>query len=151
MVRRGDDEQEQWTYWPLHTLPRSLDIVWCRFPELNLSEPGPKSRPGLVRSVELSTDHKRARVEVCYGTSKLKHDLYPTDLFIENASRMAQLGLTQSTRFELDRTLILPWAKEFFSPKDGSRTPIIGHLSEPEITQLETLKRLKAAHLAPRR
>jgi hypothetical protein len=109
------------------------------------TKPGPKPRPGLVRSVLLNHDHTKAAVEVCYGTSKLKKDLFPLDLFIENAAQLNLLGLPQATRFEIDRTLQLPWAKEFFEPRDGTKTPIIGRLTEDEIAQLETLKRIRAA------
>src|SRR5688572_29973401 len=105
-------KKADWSYLPLHNLPRGLDVVWCRFPEADISKPGPKPRPGLVRSVELSEDHKRARLEVCYGTSQLKKDLFPYDLFIENTAQMNVLGLPQATRFEIDRTLLLPWASE---------------------------------------
>lgn len=133
----GEGDSDTWTYYPLHALPRSLDIVWCRFPELDITKPGPKDRPGLVRSVALNKDHTKARLEVCYGTSKLKKSLYPFDLYIENAARMTEHGLAQATRFELDRTLYLPWAKEFFQPKDG--TLIIGHLGDREIARLRAL------------
>lgn len=137
------DGSPVWTYYPVHTIPASLDIVWCRFPQLPKTRPGPKNRPALVRTVDLSRDHAFARVEVCYGTSQLKKDRYPFDLFIENASQLTLLGLSQATRFELDRTLWLPWASEFFVSKDGPKTPIIGRLSDQEIGQLHTLVRLR--------
>ena len=151
MVRQPGNEDD-WSYYPLHTLPRPLDIVWCRFPEQGMSvdAPGPKSRPGLVRSVFLNHDHTKAAVEVCYGTSQLKKDRFPLDLFIENTSQLNLLGLPQATRFEIDRTLRLPWAREFFEPRDRSKTPLIGRLSQDEIAQLETLKRIrKAQRTAP--
>ena len=54
--------KQDWTYYPLVTLPRPLDIVWCRFPkDEKPSRPGPKPRPALVRSFELSKDHTGAR------------------------------------------------------------------------------------------
>ena len=143
MSQRGDGGSPDWTYLPVHTIPNSLDIVWCRFPELPITKPGPKARPGLVRAVQLSQDHTHARVEVCYGTSKLKKSMYPYDLFIENAAQLTLLGLSQATRFELERTVFLPWAKEFFECRDGSKTPVIVHLSDSEIGQLETIKRLR--------
>lgn len=142
MVQRGDDG---WSYFPLHTIPRPLDIVWCRFPILELSKPGPKCRPGLVRSVLLNKGQTKARVEVCYGTSQLKKDRFPFDLFIENASQLTLLGLPQATRFEIDRVLQLPWSAEFFEPRRGKKTPIIGRLTQDEIAQLETLKRIRKA------
>ena len=137
MSARGEDDTASWSYYPVHTLPRSLDIVWCKFPELKIDEPGPKNRPGLIRSVALNKAHTAARVEVCYGTSKLKKASFPLDLFIENAERLTALGLAQATRFELDRTVYLPWAKEFFAHKDG--VLIIGRLGDREILRLRTL------------
>jgi hypothetical protein len=136
-----------WSYYPLHTIPRPLDIVWCRFPQYGMSttKPGPKPRPGLVRAVLLNREHTKAAIEVCYGTSQLKKDRFPLDLFIENAAQLNLLGLPQATRFEIDRTLQLPWAKEFFEPRDGAKTPIIGRLTQDEVAQLETLKRIRKA------
>ena len=137
MSGHGDSQQGSWSYYPTHTIPRSLDIVWCKFPELDIAKPGPKRRPGLIRSVSLNKTHTKASVEICYGTSKLKRDLFPLDLFIENDARLTDLGLAQATRFELDRTLFLPWAKEFFEPKDGAL--IIGRLGDREIFRLRAL------------
>jgi hypothetical protein len=136
----------QWTYLPLHTIPRPLDIVWCKFPELPSKPgvPGPKLRPGLIHTVELDVDYTIARVSVCYGTSKLKKTKYPFDLFVENASQLTLLGLSQATRFEIDRLVWIPWAAEWFESKDG-KTPIIGRLSALEIGQLTALRRVRAA------
>lgn len=140
------DKANTWSYFPLHTIPRPLDIVWCRFPLQEMTtKPGPKSRPGLVRCVLLNREHTKAAVEVCYGTSQLKKDRFPLDLFIENAAQLNLLGLPQATRFELDRTLQLPWASEFFGPRDGTKSPIIGRLTQDEVSQLETLKRIRKA------
>jgi hypothetical protein len=98
-----------------------------------------------VRSVALSPDHSRAYVDVCYGTSRLNKDLHAWDLFIENAAQLNLLGLPQATRFDIDRTLVLPWSREWFEPRKGSKTPIIGRLTDLEVAQLETLKRIRRA------
>lgn len=141
MGRHGD-----WNWLPVVTAPRSLDIVWCRFPhELDTIEPGPKHRPGLVRSVFLNPTHTRVKVEVCYGTSKLKTELYPNDLFIQNMERLNILGLTQATRFELDRVVVLPWCSEFFGPKDGAKTPILGRFGPEEVRKLDRCRRKRRA------
>ena len=130
-----------WSYYPLVTLPRSLDIVWCRFPTAEMpSKPGPYPRPALVRSVFLNPDHTKAMVEVTYGTSNTKSDERPFDLILANAAEMAMMGLPQATRFDLDRTLRLPWAREFFEPRRDRPTPVIGHLTHSAIAQLEALK-----------
>ena len=137
----GQPGKAGWTYYPLLTLPRPLDIVWCRFPAVEMpSRPGPKPRPALVRSLYLNKDHTRARIEVTFGTSNTKMHDRPYDLILSNATERAEMGLPQSTRFDLDRTAILPWAVEFFEPRAGHRTPIIGHLSSAAIAQLEALK-----------
>lgn len=126
MVRPG--EQVGWKYYPLLTLPRVLDIVWCRFPTHDaLDQPGPKMPPALVRSVFLNKQHTRARVEVTYGSSKLKVDDRPQDLILQNATDLAEMGLPQASRFDLDLSLQLPWAAEFFEARPGQRSPIIGH------------------------
>ena len=130
-----------WNYYPLVTLPRPLDIVWCRFPTAEMpSRPGPKPRPALVRAVFLNRTHTRAQVEVTFGTSNTKSDERLYDLIVSNASERAVMGLAQATRFDLDRTVRLPWAKDFFQPHDGHNTPIIGHLTPAAIAQLEALK-----------
>lgn len=130
-----------WTYYPLSTLPRVLDIVWCRFPTHDaLANPGPKPRPALVRSVYLDKPHTRAQVEVTYGSSQLKTDTRLLDPILQNATDLAEMGLPQATRFDLDLTLRLPWSTEFFEPRPGQQSPIIGHLNFPSISQLEALK-----------
>lgn len=144
------DEEGNWSYLPFVTVPTALDIVWCRFPELGLN-PGPKCRPALVRSVALTEGHKHAFVEVCYGTSKLKSDLHPDDLIIQNAAQLNLLGLPQATRFELSKTIWLPWASEFFEARKGCKTPIIGHLTNREIGQLEGVMRRRKSGSKPRR
>lgn len=130
-----------WTYFSLSSLPRPLDIVWCRFPTRNLpARPGPKPRPALVRSVLLNSTHTRARVEITYGTSNLKADLRPLDLIVQGPAELRAMGLPQPTRFDLDLTVVVPWASEFFEPLPGKRTPIVGHLTDAAIAQLEALK-----------
>ena len=148
MSRPGDDD---WSYFPVHTLPRGLDIVWCRFPELGVDGPGPKPRPALVRTVSLTEGHVAGYVEVCYGTSRMNSDLHAHDLIIANAAQLNLLGLPQATRFDIDKLVTLPWASEFFEPRPGSKTPIIGRLSDLEIAQLDTLKRIRAASARQKR
>lgn len=134
-------KKPDWTYYPLVNSPRSLDIVWCRFPTAEMpSRPGPKQRPALVRSVLIDKSHTKLRVEVTYGTSVLKTDTRFLDLVIANATDLAEMCLPQATRFDLDCTVVLPWAEEFFVPRPGQPTPIIGHLNMAAISQLETLK-----------
>jgi len=136
--------KRRWTYYTTLTLPNALDIVWCKFPDhLRPGHPGPKPRPALVRSIGLSKDHSRAELEVTYGTSNTKSDSRLLDLIIGNANELALMGLPQATRFDLDLTLWLPWCSEFFVPRPGQPTPVIGHLTQTTISQLETLKVLR--------
>jgi hypothetical protein len=121
-------------------MPRMLDVVWCMFPEQEKpNQPGPKPRPALVRAVFLYHNQTRAAVEVTYGTSRISQ-LHALDLQISNLEAMNDAGLFQATGFRLSKTLKLPWAEEFFVPRDGERTPIIGHLNHQSVAQLEALK-----------
>ena len=127
MPKRG------WTYYPVSTLPAPLDIVLCRFPQsLNLQEPGPKNRPGLIVQTAISEQGFKPEVRVVYGTSVLKRDRRPNDLFVLNYQEMYEAGLHQATRFDLDQILWLPWAEEFFVTPNvrNYHSPVIGHLPE---------------------
>lgn len=134
--------QAAFDYYPLHSLPPVLGIVWCQFPHQEMpSKPGPKTRPALVRAVKVNKAGTKAFVAVTYGTSKLKMLERPQDLFICNLTDMNLAGLPQATRFNLDnnRTIWLPWAKEFFTPREGYRDPLIGTLPPNIVTQLQVL------------
>lgn len=128
------------TYHPLSTLPASLDIVWCRFPEREApATPGPKSRPALVRAVALNDDETKGVVHVAFGTGRLKAHR-ALDLQIQNFRSIEECGLEKATRFDLDRCLWLPWVKEFFGPAPGYSATILGHLDHQSCMQLEALK-----------
>lgn len=130
-------------YYPVHTMPRPLDVVWCAFPEDEYpNKPGPKPRPALVRAVFLFAQQTRVVIEVTYGTSKISR-LHQLDLIIANNEEMAAAGLPQATGFRLSRTIKLPWAAEYFYPREGCKTPIVGHLEQRTQMQLETLKVLR--------
>lgn len=134
----------KWKYYPVTTLPAALDIVWCRFPEhLDLGNPGPKSRPGLIAETALSEDDL-PEVHVIYGTSKLKHDTRPLDFFVENYQDMDAAGLYQATRFDMDHHLWLPWAQEFFVPPSTKyANPAIGHLSANSLELLGIILKMR--------
>lgn len=128
-------------FYPLVTIPKPLDIVWCRFPQVEKPNvPGPKSRPGLVRSLALNKSQTRAIVEVTYGTSKLKGLDRQLDLHIQNLSCIEACGLERATRFDLDRVIWVPWAEEYFAPPPGYSRTIIGSLDPNSMMQLEALK-----------
>lgn len=129
------------SYYPLHTIPTSLDVVWCRFPQDEYPDaPGPKERPALVRAVGLYDKQTKAAVEVTYGTSKIVNGLHDLELQICNCEDMAASGLYQATVFVLGRTITLPWASEYFVAREGYKTPIVGHLPQTAVSQLEALK-----------
>jgi hypothetical protein len=122
-----------WAYYPVSTLPAPLDIVLCNFPEhLNLQNPGIKSRPGLVVQTAISEPGFKGEVRVVYGTSVLKRDKRPYDLFVTNYQEMYEAGLHKATRFDLDQILWLPWAAEFFVTPNMRhyQSPVMGHLPE---------------------
>lgn len=133
--------QRAWTYWPAHTAPVPLDVVWCSFPFED--KKAVKDRPALVRSLAFYASQTKLLVEVAYGTSKLRADTRDLDLVISNNEAMQCAGLPQATRFDLDRCLKLPWVKEFFPCREGYTTPIIGHLSPQTVEQLEWLKAIR--------
>lgn len=119
--------------------------MWCAFPFSDEPyAPGVKERPALVRAVALYANRTRLAVEVTYGTSQLKLDVRQHDLIISNAEEMSLAGLPQATRFDLDKTRWLPWAKEFFTPREGTKVPIVGHLHPKSCEQLELLKGVRA-------
>ena len=119
-----------WTYLPLSQLPSVGDIVWCRFPhEEDLSIPGLKPRPVIVREIEPQYEIGRALVTVSQGTSikdplttKLKYEFL--DLIIDKPSEIASHGLECATRFDLREKKRIPviWCREFFTwPRRANR------------------------------
>lgn len=144
MAQRG---KPRWSFLPVSTLPRPLNIAWCWFPlDEQPGTPGPKHRPTLFRALKLSPDGKMAAVEVTFGTSNAKFDSRPFDLIIQNSSSLDCAGLPQVTRFDLDITIWLPWASEFFTPREGYTSPITGYLDEASRMQLEALKVARRIH-----
>ena len=87
-----------------------------------------------------------AAVEVTFGTSKVKHGERPFDLIIANSAELDGCGLPYVTRFDLDKTIWLPWASEYFVPREGYRTPVTGALGEMSRMQLEALKVARRIH-----
>lgn len=117
----------QWTYYPFHTAPAALAVVWCHFRLIEAPEtPAPKARPSLVRRVLRKDDN--ISLEVSYGTSNPER-YSDRDLYVANLNDMIDAGLPQATFFLLGRTIILPWAEEWFSKRDDGSGPVIGHLN----------------------
>lgn len=103
-------------------------------------KPGPKPRPALVRAIRLSKDGQRGAIEVTYGTSKYAPNEKPLDLHICNLGDMSSCGLPQATCFVLERTVFLLWSPDFFTKRDDGTGPVIGHLPQTALMQLESLK-----------
>lgn len=100
-----------------------------------------------MRALKLSPDGLKAAVEVTFGTSNAKHDERPFDLIVSNSVALDECGLPCVTRFDLDKTIWLPWAKEFFAPREGYTSPVSGGLNEMCKMQLEALKVARRIHL----
>lgn len=131
---------------PADTLPAPLDIVWSRFPYDNKpGEPGEVAHPALVFA---TFEYKPGlfSVQVAYGTSKLKTDRRPFDFRIQNFRHMQYAGLSQATRFDLDRIRYLMWDSDWFESPDLTKyeTPVIGHLQEEPAARLRNLLRVRA-------
>jgi hypothetical protein len=94
----------------------------------------------LVRALLLNKQQTQAFVEVTFGTSQRKEDERPLDLHICNATEMAEAGLPQATCFVMDKTATIPWCSEFFTKREDGTGPVVGHLPQTAIMQLESLK-----------
>jgi hypothetical protein len=106
-----------------HPLPAPGDIVWCKFPEAeDLGNPGPKPRPGMVVSVA-KMGHA---VEIAFGTSKKTEKVFRGEFLIAaNDPGFSDSGLGETTKFDLCRTVKLPFDSDWFAPAPGpyARTP----------------------------
>jgi hypothetical protein len=112
--------------------PDPGDIVWCRFPEDVIDSPGQKPRPALVLAIEQYDDGWSLLVS--YGTSQKLNRLLTGEFAIrklENSSAYTLAGLSVDTKFDLGRTLELPWNGRYFSVPPNPRfgqTPKLGSL-----------------------
>ncbi len=131
------------TYDP-KTLPRPGDVVWCRFRFREMPGMlGPKPRPAIVRAVFLDRRRSRCSVEVAFGTATKTDRLYKGEFLIASPSGMRAAGLDLPTKFDLARTVRLPWTREFFTSKPGRTRLILGSLHPSDtIALLRTAKSL---------
>lgn len=131
---------------PQDQLPEPLDIVWARFPfDEKPGVPGEKPRPGLVFST-FEIEPGRFSVQIAYGTSNLKTENRPFDFRIQNFRMMQFAGLSQATRFDLDRIKFLPWDDQWFESPNLAKyaTPVIGKLLDDPAERLRNLLRVRA-------
>ena len=131
--------------WPV---PEPGDIVWCRFPERPRDEPGPKPRPALVLAVTQRSDGYE--VEVAYGTSQGLGRLRTGEFAIRKRDHPAAYslaGLSYDTKFNLAKTLLLPWDGTFFDVPPHS---IHGQLPKLGTLHSSMMKVVEAALRATR-
>ena len=114
------------------SLPEPGDIVWCHFPFLPQTEPGPKPRPALV--VTVSTKEDGDTIGVAYGTSQRTNALRAGEFLISKVRHpiaYKQAGLALDTKFDLKQIVELPWSDRYFkvpaTTKQGQH-PRIGSL-----------------------
>ncbi|MFQ5955455.1 MAG: hypothetical protein ACE5JZ_10365 [Kiloniellales bacterium] len=100
-------------------------------------KPGPKPRPAIVRAVFLDRRTSRGSVEVAFGTSKKTDRLYKGELLIASPSGMQAAGLDLATKFDLARTVRLPWAREFFTVKPTKSHLVLGSLHPSDVIALK--------------
>lgn len=94
-------------------LPAPGDILWCKFPHHNYpGVPAYKCRPVLVKRVST----QKHTVEVAYGTSQKTDNLYPGEFAVDPSDvGFAISGLDVRTKFDISRTVVLPFDDEWFA------------------------------------
>lgn len=131
-------------------LPAPLDVVYCNFPEsLERDDtdplPGPKPRHALVLDVD--DTQSPPYVRVAYGTSKKTRDLRSGEFQIAETDGdcFTESGCTHETKFDLRRSVWLPFNEKWFKirPGSGQTTPITGRIDVSK--HIEIKKRLRAA------
>lgn len=128
--------------WPL---PAPGDVVWCLFPELPGSDPGPKPRPALVLSVDSREEGDAVRV--VYGTSKKLDRLKTGEVAITLAqypAAYALAGLAYDTKFDFKAIVELPWSDRYFKVPPRNRhgnTPKLGTLHATVLRVVEAAYR----------
>ena len=128
--------------------PQPGDIVWCRFPQLNVPGPGPKPRPALVIAVG-DADAKPV-VRVAYGTSQKTDQLYAGEFAIlpTEADAFTESGLSYATKFDLGKTFELDYNDIWFGVPPQAP---YGQHPKLGILHPSLLRRAKAAHTAASR
>ena len=101
-------------------VPKPGDIVWCRFPEEKTLHPAPKARPALV--LRVGEIGRRTAVAIAYGTSQKVERLFPGEFAIAPAdgAAYAAAGLGYPTKFNLARSVELPYNDRWFSVPPGA-------------------------------
>lgn len=117
--------------------PEIGEIVWCHFPEMPETQPGPKPRPALI--LEIVEYDEEWAVRVIPGTSKNVESLHRGEAAITkaNATAYALAGLSFDTKFDFKASIKLPWSNRYFkvpprapygqTPKMGVLHPALYH------------------------
>ena len=129
-------------WWPQ---PDVGDIVWCRFPEQILGNPGPKPRPSLV--VKVGDRKPHMYVQVIYGTSKKTDKIYPSEFLIKEDDKHAyqKSGLRHPTKFNFNTLIELPYNNKWFeipSAASYGKCPKMGIL---DTANHDLMRRVKSA------
>ena len=133
--------------------PAAGDIVWCLFPELPDTNPGPQPqlhpRPALVLSVEVREDGDVVRV--AYGTSQKLNRLRAGEVSItqsQHPAAYALAGLAYDTKFDFKAIVELPWSDRYFKAPPKSRhgnNPKLGTLHVTVLRAVESAYRAAIA------
>lgn len=129
--------------------PAPGDIIWCLFPELPNSNPGPKPRPALVLSVESREDGDLVRV--AYGTSQKLNRLRAGEVAItqrQHPAAYALAGLAYDTKFDFNAIVELPWTDRYFKATPKNRhgnNPKLGTLHATVLRAVESAYRAALA------
>jgi hypothetical protein len=134
--------------WPT---PSPGDIVWCHFPFLPASLPGPKPRPGLVLGVRVLEEG--VVVTIAYGTSQRVRSLRSGEFLISKDLHPAAYklaGLSYDTKFDLGRLAELPWSERYFKVPPNPSS-MYGQCPKMGSLHASLMKALLAAHAATRK
>ena len=128
--------------------PDAGDIVWCHCPDD--IPPRPTPRPALVLVV-YDDDAPQFTVRVAYGTSERTSTLYGGEFCIlreRHATAYAAAGLSFNTKFDLKKTLELPYSSEWFSVPPAAplgQSPKLGTLHASLVRTVQAAFRAASA------
>lgn len=121
-----------------NTLQRG-DVVLFRFP---CAEPGAsdasKRRTCLVLDIEMRAG--RRFVELAYGTSADTTANVGQEIHVGEESEMTRAGVRRPTRFVCSRRVIVGLDHPGWDINPHYPSPIVGHLSDRALTQMNTIR-----------
>lgn len=128
--------------------PLAGDIVWSYFPDELQKKPAEKPRPALILAV-YDDNAPEFGVLVAYGTSQRVDQLYSGEFAITTADGDAYkaAGLSYDTKFNLVRSLELPFNDEYFAVPPGAPN---GQRPKLGVLHPSLMKRAAAAWSATR-